>query len=301
MVRKTIASIALISVTLLGASPFAFADITRDTALRVRADIRAVRVSPPVPVPVPTPTPEPTPEPEPTPVPEPTPEPEPTPVPEPQPQGSMVSFNFDDGWDSAYERGLPLFDAADIDTTYYMTTDHLEYPDFITPQQLLTVKSQGHEIGNHSMSHADLTTLSTAEARQEVEGAKEVLLNLGIETTTYAHTFGATNASINQIVEEAGYVGARGTDNGLVDKNSNRYQLESWDIGGMNFAQVKHIIDTASAEKKWAILLIHKVDQGGDPESISSNTLKQVIAYVKAQDVEVVTNAEGLAKMHQIQ
>ena len=213
----------------------------------------------------------------------------------------MVSFNFDDGWDSGYEKGLPLFDTAGLKTTYYITTDHLQYPGFVTPEQLLDAKARGHEIGNHTRSHADLTTLSEAQAREEIEGAKQDLLALGIETTTYAHPYGATNETINAMVKEAGYVGARGTDNGFVDKNSNRYALESWDIGGMNFAQIKNIVDSARAEKKWTIFIIHKVDQAGDSESVSSDTLKKAIAYVKAQNVDVVTNAEGLAKMDKIQ
>jgi|GEM_PF-2355597 len=259
----------------------------------------------PEPEPTPTPEPEPTPTPEPTPEPEPMPEPEPTPVPEPTPtttpSGALISFTFDDGWDSAFENGLSIFDAENIDVTYYMTTDHLQFPGFVTPEQLLDVKARGHEIGNHTRSHADLTLVSNEQAHQEIEGAKADLQALGIETTTYAHSFGATNATINDIVQNAGYIGARGTDNGYIDQNSDRYNLPSWDIGNMDFTQVQAIIDGAIAQKKWVVVIIHQVDVAGDPESVSSAVLQQAIDYVQEKNVEVLTMAEGFAKMGSIE
>ena len=213
----------------------------------------------------------------------------------------MVSFNLDDGWDSGYENGLPIFDAAGVKTTYYMTTDHLDYSDFITPEQLATVKASGHEIGNHTRSHADLTLITEAQAQEEVVGAKEALEALGIETSTFAYPYGASNTAVQDVVKNAGYAGARGTDDGYIDRLTNPMNLPSWDIGGMSFEQVKAIIDGAAAEKKWVILIIHKVDVAGDPESVSSEVLQQAVEYVQSQGVETVTNAEGLAKMSEIE
>lgn len=321
--QRSLASLALFSITLLSTGlPYQTAlALDRAEATQVRTNVRAaIRVSTPTPPPAPTPVPEPapTPAPEPTPVPEPapspeptpepapTPTPEPTPIPEPEPTpvptiGAMISFSFDDGWDSGYANGLPVFDAAGVKATYYMTTNHLEYPGFVTPEELLDVKARGHEIGNHTQSHADLTTLTRQAARAEVNGAKEALAALGIAPTTYAHTFGATNDAIERIVKNAGYAGARGTDNGYIDANSNRYNLPSWDIAGMGFEQIKTIIDGAVDQKKWVILIIHQVDVAGDPESVSSDVLAQVVAYVKEKNIETVTTAEGLAQMGTIE
>jgi peptidoglycan/xylan/chitin deacetylase (PgdA/CDA1 family) len=213
----------------------------------------------------------------------------------------MVSFNFDDGWDSGFTNGLPVFDAENVDVTYYMTTSHLEFPGFVTPEELLSIKANGHEIGNHSVTHADLTTLSESQARAEIEDAKDTLEALGIAPTTYAHTFGATNAGINDMVQDAGYAGARGTDNGFADKNSDRYKLPAWDIAGMTFADVRDIIDAAIADGKWAILIIHQVDEEGDPESVDSAVLQQALDYLQEKQVAIVTTQEGLAQLDSIE
>ena len=213
----------------------------------------------------------------------------------------MISFNLDDGWDSGYANGLPIFDTAAVKTTYYITTNHLAYPDFITPQELQSVKDRGHEIGNHTRSHADLTLLTENEARQEVAGAKQDLELLGIQTSTFAYPYGASNTGVQNVVQNAGYAGARGTDDGYIDSLTDPMNLPSWDIGGMSFEQVQAIIDGAVDQKKWVILIIHKVDVAGDPESVSSELLQQTVDYVKANNVETLTNAEGLAKMPQIQ
>lgn len=320
--KRILASSALVSLLVLSTGlPYQPAlALSRADALNLRAEIRlAVRPMPTLPTPEPEPQPAPTPTPEPEPTPEPTPEPEPTPAPTPEPQpepepaptpeptptttpsGALISFTLDDGWDSGYENGLPVFDAAGVKTSYYITTEHLEFPGFVTPEQLLDVQERGHEIGNHTRTHADLTQLSPEEARAEIETAKSDLAALGIAPTTYAHPFGATNDSINAMVADAGYAGARGTDNGYIDRNSNRYNLPSWDIASMNFAEIKDIIDGAIAQKKWVVLIIHQVDVPNDPESVSSAVLENVVEYVKDQNVETVTVAEGFARMESIE
>ncbi len=212
----------------------------------------------------------------------------------------MVSFNLDDGWDSGYANGLPVFDEAGIDTTYYITTTHLGFEAFVTPTELASVAARGHEIGNHSRTHANLTQISLQQMRSEILGAQQELQGLGYSPTTYAYPFGSSNTTIQSTVQNAGLLGARGTDNGYIDSNSNRYNLPSWDIAGMSFAQVQSIIDAAIEQDKWVILIIHQVDEAGDPESISSDVLRQAAEYVKEKNVEVVTNSEGLAQISTI-
>ena len=309
--KRLLASAVLCSITLVTTGlPYQQATaLTRlDSLSAVRVDIRAlVRVAPtptpaPTPVPTPEPAPVPTPVPEPVPTPEPTPIPEPTPVPTPVPTAgtALVSFNMDDGWRSGYDNGLAVFDNANVKISYYPVSTYFTYPDFITTDMLKIVKDHGHEIGNHSRTHADLTTLSRRQASEEVYGARQDLAALGIQTTTVAYPYGASNAFVKNLVQEGGHAGARGTDNGYIDKNSDRFNLPSWDIGGMDFVQIKAIIDGAVDQKKWVILIIHKVDVAGDPDSVSSEVLKQAVEYVQSKNIETVTNAQGLARMSEI-
>lgn len=216
-----------------------------------------------------------------------------------EPQG-LISFNLDDGWKSGFETALPIFDSEGIDTTYYVTTGQLGFDDFISSDDVASVASRGHEIGNHTMTHADLTQVSPGEVEQEILGAQLDLENLGVQAATFAYPYGASNGNVRSLVSQH-FAGARGTDNGYIDHESDRYNLPSWDIGGMDFAEIQAIIDGAVAEKKWVVFIIHKLDVAGDPESISSEVLQEAIDYAQEQQMKFVTNSEGLAAMETIE
>ncbi len=314
MMKRSIAFLVFCALITSTVPPQVAFALDRDSGITLRTELRSALRGPvpePTPVPVPTPTPEPTPEPlpeplpepipEPTPIPEPVPVPEPTPLPEPTPEPTpasrgMVAFTMDDGWDSGYA-ALPLFDAAGIHVTYYMTTEHLAYEGFVTPDELKTVHARGHEVGNHTRSHADLTQLSRQQVRQEILAAQTALVDLGITPTTFAYPYGAVNQAVETAVRNAGILGARGTNNGYADQTSDRYNLPGWDVGGMTFVEIKAIIDGAVEQDKLAILILHKVGEANDPESISTETLSEVLAYIDTLSMETVTTSEALQKL----
>lgn len=295
----------------------------REAAVQMRVELRnSLRGPAPTPTPEPTPTPTPTPEPQPQPEPTPTPtpepapqpEPDPTPTPEPQPapqpaSGALISFDFDDGWISGYEKGLPIFDAAGIKTTYYVTTEYLGdggYEAFIKPNNLADIAARGHEIGAHTRSHPDLTILDSQRVQDEVIGGKQDLANLGHETKVFAYPYGAVNNDVRTVVAGS-FNGARGVEEGFNDKNTDRYVLYSWNASNMTFEKAKEVIDQAIAQKKWVIFLIHKVDEPVDEGSgdtavnISSELLTQIVDYVKQSNIEVVTASEGLERLGSIE
>ena len=72
--------------------------------------------------------------------------------------------------------------------------------------------SETFEIGSHTRTHPDLTTLSTEEARREIRESKaELERGLGVPVTGFAYPFGACNPTVRRLVEEAEYAAARGT------------------------------------------------------------------------------------------
>lgn len=296
--KRFLASLALFSVTLVSTGlPYQSARaLDRTDSVQLRADVRAaVRT---------TPAPAPTPEPTPVPVPEPTPEPTPTPEPGSQPaptNEARISFNWDDGWRSGYDKGIPIFDAAGIKTTYYVTSQYLAYDGFVKPDEVMALKESGHEIGSHTRNHFDLTTLSETAMKEEVFGGKQDLVEINHTPTTFAYPYGAVNDEVRAVVESA-FDGARGVEEGYNDKNTDRYILYSWNASTMTLEKAKAVIDEAIAQKKWGIFILHKVDEGqDDTESISSELLADILAYVNEVNIEVVTNSEGLARLGEIE
>ncbi len=164
----------------------------------------------------------------------------------------------------------------------------------------MSLKERGHEIGSHTRNHYDLTTLSETEMKEEIIGGKRDLVELNHAPTTFAYPYGALNEEIRGVVEGE-FDGARGVEEGFNDKNTDRYVLYSWNASTMTFEKAKEVIDQAIAEKKWVIFLMHKVDEEGDSDSIASDLLIDILAYVNQADIEVVTNAEGLSRLSEIE
>ena len=77
----------------------------------------------------------------------------------------------------------------------------------------------------HTMTHADLTTLSAAGARAEVVGSKADLAALGIAATTLAYPYGSYNTAVEQTVTGAGFVAARTVNDGYNTGTTDRFAL----------------------------------------------------------------------------
>jgi peptidoglycan/xylan/chitin deacetylase (PgdA/CDA1 family) len=89
----------------------------------------------------------------------------------------FVSIDFDDGYQSMYDNGLPLLDAVGIKTSQYIVTgspnnaivnpdqgpvgifDISGNSDYLTWAEVQTMAANGHEIGAHTRTHQGLSAL----------------------------------------------------------------------------------------------------------------------------------------------
>ncbi|MCX5799068.1 MAG: polysaccharide deacetylase family protein [Proteobacteria bacterium] len=80
----------------------------------------------------------------------------------------------------------------------------------LSDEEVKRISDAGFEIGAHSLSHRDLTTLSLTEAREEIRDSKAYLEDLlGRKVNMFCYPRGKYNGSIVELVKEAGFVGAR--------------------------------------------------------------------------------------------
>lgn len=116
----------------------------------------------------------------------------------------QVAFSFDAGSDAGYTTSiLATLKANGITASFGMTGRWAEqYPDL-----LHSIVGAGHHLINHSYSHPDFTTISSAERKQELDRTDAIIVGLtGVGTKPYFRPpFGAYNASVNGDLAADGY------------------------------------------------------------------------------------------------
>lgn len=149
-----------------------------------------------------------------------------------------IFITFDDGYRNNLELALPILKEFGFAATVFaMGNDSLlqnqwdvekgEAPEqLMTTSELLQLQNNGIEIGAHSLTHRDLTTLSAEEARTEIVRSKELLQQrLGTEVCSFAYPYGSYNEQIKQLVREAGFDFAVATDSGALHLEQDPYAI----------------------------------------------------------------------------
>jgi len=115
-----------------------------------------------------------------------------------------VAITLDAGAEAAaLPKMLTALDKASVKITFFVTgTWAQQNPDYI--QQMA---SSGHEIANHTWSHPDLTEVSDAQIKDEIERTDALLLRLTGRSTRplWRAPYGSRNTHVLSVVNSLGY------------------------------------------------------------------------------------------------
>lgn len=209
--------------------------------------------------------------------------------------GPLISFSFDDGWQSQYASALPILERAGFPATFYVISTRVGTSLHMTQQEILAMEAGGNEIGDHTRTHPELAKLSDVKAEQEIVGARSDLFSLGIkDISTFAYPYGSHGTSTPSLVKAAGLIGARSSRTGLNNDTTNPYLLLSYNLTASTTLEgVESEIDQTIAQKQWLIFEAHHIDESSF-DNISSSLLTQIVAYVKQKNLRVATVRDGL-------
>ena len=115
-----------------------------------------------------------------------------------------VALTFDDGDDGANIQSiLAILADNNIKSTFFITGKAAEDH----PSLIKAIANAGMEIGNHSYSHPDFTTISYSSMQSQLSTTDSILVNLtGRSTKPYFRPpYGAYNSTVLQAVGDAGY------------------------------------------------------------------------------------------------
>lgn len=114
-----------------------------------------------------------------------------------------ASITIDAAWgDEFTEDILDTLDEYEVKATFFL----VEFWADDYPNQVKEIHKRGHEIGNHSATHPDFTTLSKEGIIEEITKTDEKIKDLtGVKPTVFRPPYGAYNDTVIQTLRELDY------------------------------------------------------------------------------------------------
>ncbi|MHB9112285.1 MAG: polysaccharide deacetylase family protein [Thermoleophilia bacterium] len=137
-----------------------------------------------------------------------------------------VMLTFDDGYQDNYQVVVSILEKYDFPATFYVVTDMVGTPEYMSWEQIVELDRKGMDIGSHSAAHRDLVTLGAADLQAEVAGSAETLkTHLGHPVYWFCYPAGKYDADVIASVRGAGYLLAASTDPGEQQSSDDPFVL----------------------------------------------------------------------------
>ena len=198
-----------------------------------------------------------------------------------------VSLTFDDARLSQIDKGIPLLNQYNIKATFYITPHNMD-------QRLdgwRQAVQEGHEIGNHTVSHPctgnypfsldnALEDYTKETIAGELDAANRYILeNLGVRAVSFAYPCGQKfYGRGEQVMSYVPLVAERFlTGRGWLDEDSNdpwvcdMAQLMGMESDGKSFDELKALVDKAARSGRWLILAGHEMRESGSQTTYLSS------------------------------
>lgn len=184
-------------------------------------------------------------------------------------KAGAVSFTFDDNCASQIQYVLPSLKKRGINATFFVTGGFTG-----AKASWIQAALDGNELGNHTVSHNDLSSLDSADLVKEIVGQAEALraLDPSVEAVTLAYPYCNANALVDRITDRENII-ARTCGGSAqfpwTSKPSNWMRMTSFIVQDTaSVAEALAGIDKAAANGNWFVTLDHGV--GGDWMAITS-------------------------------
>lgn len=184
-------------------------------------------------------------------------------------EDKVVSISFDAAWGNEQTNTLlDILDEYKVKSTFFLVGEWVDkYPDSVKE-----IAKRGHDVGNHSDTHAHMTQQSTDEQMKEISSCNEKIKALtGTSPTLFRPPYGDYDNSVVASV-----------------KNSNMYCVQ-WDVDSLDWKDPtpQQMVERITSKlTSGSIILMHNGAKN-TPEA-----LPMIIDAVRAEGYEFVPISE---------
>ena len=187
----------------------------------------------------------------------------------------QVAISFDAAWGNEdTETLLSILDKYNVKTTFFMTGGWIES----YPEDVKKIAVAGHDLGNHSENHKQMSQLSSDECLAEIQKPHDKVKELtGTEMTLFRPPYGDYN---NTLIESANALG---------------YHVIQWSVDSLDWKDygVKSIVKMVCNNRylgNGAIILLH------NGAKYTPQALSLIIEGLESQGYEIVPISQLLIR-----
>ena len=196
---------------------------------------------------------------------------------------AMITFTFDDGYLSTYQYAYPILKKYGYVGTAFIIPSLVGKEGYMNWAQITELYRNGWEIGSHSYTHPHLTQLSLEDLEKELYLSKQDLERHGFYVISFASPYGEWDEKT--IVAIKKYYLLHRTAwpsdlNPIPLPEKDRYYLKAVAADEISVEEVKQWIRKAKEEKKWLILIFHRVNEHKPQYNISAEDFEEIVKFV---------------------
>lgn len=182
-----------------------------------------------------------------------------------------IAISFDAAWGAEdFPKIIEILDKHKVKTTFFMTGEWVEK----NPECVKLLVEKGHDLGNHSATHPDMTKLTKEKQREEIQKVHEVVKKLtGYEMELFRPPYGAYNNDVIRTCYELGYYPVQ-------------WSVDSLDWQDLSATEIINKVCNHKALDKGAIILCH------NGAKHTAEALDEMLTNLKNQGYEIVPISE---------
>lgn len=221
----------------------------------------------------------------------------------------IISFTFDDGYQDQFTTAKPILDKYHYPATaYIITSDIGTSSTFLNLAQLHQMQDVSRwDISAHTVTHPDLTKLSSSQLMTEIHDPKIYLINNGFSkgADQLAYPFGAWNKTVIDLeskyyktartIAEVPLTNGHGVRETLPPGDYYRLRVVDW-LNSTAVSTIENSIDQGIANNDWLIFELHHVVNSSATANtqILASNFQTVVDYINTKQVRVMTISQVL-------